>query len=90
MKMSEARKEDKVSHESISNMEALTKLGERGGCPVLVDPKTGRRLLACSKCDELVWFDAGEGSVVSTLCQPCYEAERSCDFAESTHPYNCR
>jgi hypothetical protein len=72
----------------MTNMEALEVLGSGSNTAALVDPKTGRRLLACCKCDVLVWFDAGEGAVVSTLCQPCYEAERTCDFAESTHPYS--
>jgi len=70
----------------MTNMEALWQLGAGIGIPVLVDPSTGRRLLACSECDCLLWYDAGEGAVVSAICPDCEQARVQCDFSEKTYP----
>lgn len=60
----------------MTNAEALAHLGASCGSPALVDPKTGRRVIACENCDALLWFDASEGCVVSALCDAC-EADAS-------------
>jgi hypothetical protein len=68
------------------NMAALMQLGVNG-YPFIVDPSTGRRLLACSGCDCLLWYDAGEGVVVSAICPDCEQASVQCDFSEKTYPH---
>lgn len=64
-----------MNHESMKNIEALAILGTPCNAQAIVDPKTGRRLLACYRCDGLLWFDKEDGAVVSALCDSCAKAE---------------
>lgn len=63
----------------MTNGEALARLGAANGAAVLVDPQTGRRLLACATCDALIWFDASEGCVVAAYCDACEDAHERDD-----------
>ena len=60
----------------MKNIEALAALGSPCNAECVVDPKTGRRLLACYRCDSLVWLDEEAGCVVSVICWCCEQAEK--------------